>query len=122
MARVMEGEFDVRSHVCHYIVAQGNGVSYDLSDVFLVVGRMFAFPAVNIEIVQLVKRHEGLCGFRAVDRSVIAILVEEGEYSAVVKVGVRYDYCVQLFQVKFVSIESWVCRSWVLGSRVYSTV
>ena len=35
-----------------------------------------------------------------------------------VEVGVRYDYCIQLFQIEFVSIKSWVrgCRilcSWV---------
>jgi len=35
-----------------------------------------------------------------------------------VEVGVRYDNCIQLFQIKFVSIKSWVrgCRilcSWV---------
>src|SRR5437899_5892885 len=35
-----------------------------------------------------------------------------------VEVGVRYDSCVQFFQVKFISIESWIRRCRVLGSWV----
>src|SRR2546428_12936604 len=113
MAGVMESEFDIRSHVRNYIVAQGYSVGDDFSDVFLVVGRVFAFPAVNVEIVQLAKSHQGLGGFRAVDGSVIARLVEEGGYTARVKGGVRYDHCIQLFHAKLIRTDPRACRRWV---------
>ena len=77
---------------------------------------------MNVEVVKLVKCHQGLRRFRAIDRSVVAIFVEKREYSTVVEVGVRYYNCVKLFEVKFVSIKSRVGRGRVLRSRVYSAV
>jgi hypothetical protein len=60
MAGVVKCELDVRGYVGNYIVAERYGMGHDFSDIFLVVWRVLAFSAVNVEIVKLMKRHQGL--------------------------------------------------------------
>ena len=63
VSRVVEGKFDVGSHIGDDIVSEGDGMRNNFPNILLVEGGVLAFPAVNIEIVELVERHKHLRWF-----------------------------------------------------------
>src|SRR5919109_2657111 len=68
------------------------------------------------------ERHQNLSRFRTVDRTVVAVLVEEGKDSTMVEMSVRNYDAVELLKVKLVSVKARVSVRRVVCSRVYPAI
>jgi hypothetical protein len=66
--------------------------------------------------------HEGSGGLRTVDGTIVTILVEEGEKTTVIQVGVGDNDGIEAFQVKGFDAEAWIRSKGIIRSGIDSTV
>ena len=103
-------------------VLERDGVLYQVPDVLLVVEDPPSLHLCYLDEVVLEQGHQGERGLRAVDRALVAELVERGEEAHVVEVGVAQDDRVDLVEVDVRPVEAGVGVPAVLRSRRYPGV
>src|SRR3989304_5998075 len=94
MSSIMQSQANVRSDVCDYAEAYRDCMHDHVAHIFLIVRSHQPLLAQHVQVVKLQQRHESGGGRRTVNRSVITVLVQEGNKSAVIQMSVTYDYSI----------------------------
>ena len=121
MTCIGEGHLHIRCNVCGLVPININNVTHAHTDVFHIVGSTLSFSTTDLEIVSLEKEHQITSRWCTEDRTTISVLEQNRKHSCVVKVGVRQDNCIDLFERK--RLRSREVRHWVsIGCDVDANV